>query len=768
MMTTIHSSRRWSPIVLLIVALVLLTGCDREPTAWSSAKNQNTVEAYEAYLKEHPAGPHANEARAAIQTEQDWARSQKANTITSYNEFLAEHPQSIHANDAKLSIQTETDWAQAVTANTLVVYNDFLTKHPQSAHAEEAKVFAERQRKLDADDFARAQKDNTPESFDKYLKHWPQGRFVAESTSRRVTLIRQGAWQRASAANSVEACEAFLAEYPEAPEKPDADRLLAQLREQRDFAAATKLDTSEGWEKFIAANRTSVHLESARLSLDRALAREAKSVTSAKELAALYRRCHDAELGGQILSAWDDAAFKEASVSGDRAILQQYLVMFPAGRHVTGAREQIDELAWKTASKANTIAAYETYQALDYGKKYAAEAKKQMDDLAWEAANKANTVAAYQAYLRLNYGNKHGSDAKVRMDEVAWEMASKADTRVAYEDYLKSSYYDAPHAKEARKRIAESDYRQAVAENSVKILERLASPYESPLSEEQQKDVKSRLRQAYYDKAVKSGLREDWRAFLTKFERPSWDRQKVDPVTAQMVSNAKTEEERLLAKEIKERGTCPLCEQYLTLYPKGENTPMVLTIYEPLLADAIEKQAQGPLCERYLTLFPAGAHTAQVKLRLEQIEYTAAAAADWYSDYEKYIGRFPDGANVQKAKDRLAFLKANKAVVQCDCPDAVNGFNRWSWTTTFKETGGKIGYRVSGSGQIVDKGGGRWGPGGGSISRGTLTVKPGGTQKDDYWCGNSDTFKGGYADFTWSGEDAGGHPISIPLRVKLK
>jgi hypothetical protein len=92
-----------------------------------------------------------------------------------------------------------------------------------------------------------------------------------------------------------------------------------------------------------------------------------------------------------------------------------------------------------------------------------------------------------------------------------------------------------------------------------------------------------------------------------------------------------------------------------------------------------------------------------------------------------------------------------------------------AWTTNFKETGGKIGYKISGTGYIVDKNGDPWGTNGYSIARGPYTIKPGGSAKDDYWCYSANMqFLGGYAQFEWSGEDAGGHHISFMTKVSLQ
>lgn len=104
-----------------------------------------------------------------------------------------------------------------------------------------------------------------------------------------------------------------------------------------------------------------------------------------------------------------------------------------------------------------------------------------------------------------------------------------------------------------------------------------------------------------------------------------------------------------------------------------------------------------------------------------------------------------------------------------------SGRVKWSWTTRFKETGGSVGYTVTGEGYISDYEGHRWYPvGGGYIQRGTVEVPAGGTASDSYWvsCGSGGIggcfpFVGGYAVFWWEGEDENGNPIDLVEKVDL-
>lgn len=96
-----------------------------------------------------------------------------------------------------------------------------------------------------------------------------------------------------------------------------------------------------------------------------------------------------------------------------------------------------------------------------------------------------------------------------------------------------------------------------------------------------------------------------------------------------------------------------------------------------------------------------------------------------------------------------------------------NDEDKWIIVTTFKETGGKIGYTLKGEGWIVDIEGREFGPYGSICNRGEVIVSPGGEAgAEDYWFGG-DIFIDGYAIFTWTGEDENGHAIEIEEKIHL-
>lgn len=126
-------------------------------------------------------------------------------------------------------------------------------------------------------------------------------------------------------------------------------------------------------------------------------------------------------------------------------------------------------------------------------------------------------------------------------------------------------------------------------------------------------------------------------------------------------------------------------------------------------------------------------------------------------------------ASLEEARRALpAWLEANPAVPELVSPAELSPDSEgyWNLTTCFVETGGKVGYTLSGSGWIVTQEGEKYGTWGSIINRGEVVVEAGGEAEDTYRF-SGEIFIGGEAVFTWDGNDLGGHPITLEERVRL-
>lgn len=88
------------PFIAFACLLLLLSACSGEKNAWEDATTQNTAQAYEDFLKAHPDGEFAIEAKAQIESIY-LDQAKKTNTITAYQDFLQRYPDGKLAEEAQ-------------------------------------------------------------------------------------------------------------------------------------------------------------------------------------------------------------------------------------------------------------------------------------------------------------------------------------------------------------------------------------------------------------------------------------------------------------------------------------------------------------------------------------------------------------------------------------------------------------------------------------------------------------------------------------------
>ncbi len=91
-------------ILAVVFGLLASGGCSRQESAWRDAERQHSVAAYEAYLRDYPAGAHAPEARtmlADLREQQEWDRALRFNTPEAFQRYLSRYPSGRYAQAAR-------------------------------------------------------------------------------------------------------------------------------------------------------------------------------------------------------------------------------------------------------------------------------------------------------------------------------------------------------------------------------------------------------------------------------------------------------------------------------------------------------------------------------------------------------------------------------------------------------------------------------------------------------------------------------------------
>lgn len=165
----------------------------------------------------------------------------------------------------------------------------------------------------------------------------------------------------------------------------------------------------------------------------------------------------------------DDEAWVRALEQDTLEGYQQYLALFPNGKHAEDAQAEIDKYddnAWTNAERRNTIAGYEDYLEFWPEGRHASKARERIAEMEaaaeaiaedaaerasqeatdWDKAARANTIESYGEYLAKHPAGKNAEEAQRRVrslraaaaDRNAWQQASSLNTVAGYEQYLSS------------------------------------------------------------------------------------------------------------------------------------------------------------------------------------------------------------------------------------------------------------------------------------------------------------------------------------------
>jgi SPOR domain len=125
---------------------LLLIACSSIEADWQQATTANTIGAYQDFLKQHPNGQHADEARSRIHSLEDdqaWTTAVNSNTQQSFEQYLRNEPNGTNAQEAHDRItgfERSAAWKTAQSEGTPTAIQAFLQKYSTGPESDEARA----------------------------------------------------------------------------------------------------------------------------------------------------------------------------------------------------------------------------------------------------------------------------------------------------------------------------------------------------------------------------------------------------------------------------------------------------------------------------------------------------------------------------------------------------------------------------------------------------------------------------------------------------
>ncbi len=131
--------------VSLVLTLFLLA-CSSTEADWQKAASANTIAAYQDFLKDHPNGQHADEARTKIHSLQDdqaWTDAMNTNTEAGFEQYVKAEPTGAHTQDAQdkmTGFERAAAWQSASADGSVAALQAFLEKYPTGPESDQARA----------------------------------------------------------------------------------------------------------------------------------------------------------------------------------------------------------------------------------------------------------------------------------------------------------------------------------------------------------------------------------------------------------------------------------------------------------------------------------------------------------------------------------------------------------------------------------------------------------------------------------------------------
>jgi cell division protein FtsN len=98
-------------LAICCVILIGIGGCSRQQSDWQKAREANSTDAYEQFLKKYPSGEFSAQAQGRLKEqyeERDWQKARDTDTLEAYQAFLQQYPEGKDTEEARVRVENFT------------------------------------------------------------------------------------------------------------------------------------------------------------------------------------------------------------------------------------------------------------------------------------------------------------------------------------------------------------------------------------------------------------------------------------------------------------------------------------------------------------------------------------------------------------------------------------------------------------------------------------------------------------------------------------
>jgi tRNA A-37 threonylcarbamoyl transferase component Bud32 len=243
------------------------TDDQRAEEAWASALAANTYAAFRDYRARFPQW-HADEAERALEERLAFDAAAAIDTEDAWTDYLERFGSDRHAAAATERLDAvrgreETAFSVAVEMKSAAAWRAYLEEFPDGHRSAVAE-----QHLREELDYANARKSDAIETWNAFLRAWPEGLHEYDARERLAALEKENderSWRAASGAKTAGAMQAYLHAHPDGQWIGEARRILGHLAVvEGDFDASWEKGTTAAWDEYLARYPDAPRAEEAR------------------------------------------------------------------------------------------------------------------------------------------------------------------------------------------------------------------------------------------------------------------------------------------------------------------------------------------------------------------------------------------------------------------------------------------------------------------------------------------------------------------------